>query len=207
MYEPNENSRAASDVQPRSINLDRWMGRRDAFGAIAGRCSAADAECLRLIRDRKLFVELAPSWDEFCRVHLHVSRKKMDRQIWLLNEFGPAYFQVAQLTHITPNDYRTIAPHVTTDGLHVDGAVIALLPENTQQVSEAVAKLKRSVAPKESGEQYSDLLVKRCKALASALRATRPALDDRQRSELASHLLRVQKAAQALGVCVFKVIS
>jgi hypothetical protein len=154
----------------------------------------------------ELFVELAPSWDEFCRIHLYVSRKKVDRQIWLLNEFGPGYFQVAQLTHISPNDYRAIAPHIAPEGLRVDGGVIALLPENTQQVSEAVAKLKRSVTPNESVAQNSDVLVKRCKALASAIRATR-SLDDRQRSELASHLLRVQKAAQALGVCVFKVVS
>jgi hypothetical protein len=171
------------------------------------RCAAADAECLRLIPDRRLFVELALSWDGFCRVHLHVSRQKIDRQIWLLNEFGPAYFQVAQLTHITPNDYRAIASHITAEGLHVAGGVIALLPENTQQVSEAVAKLKRIVAPDDSGEQHSDLLFKLCKALTSALRITRPALDDRQRSELAAHLLRVQKAAKALGVCVFKVVS
>src|SRR4051812_43233289 len=116
MYE-NEISPTASDVPPRSFDVIRWMGRRDAFGAIAGRCSAADAECLRLLRDRKLFVELAPSWDEFCRLHLHVSRKKVDRQIWLLNEFGPAYFQVAQFAHITPNEYRAIAPHITSEGL------------------------------------------------------------------------------------------
>src|SRR3981189_2972728 len=106
---------------------------------LAARCAAADAECLRLIRDKKAYVDLAPSWDEFCRLHLHVSRKKVDKQIRLLNEFGPAYFQVAQLTRITPNEYRAIAPHLSPEGLRVDGGVIALLPENTQPVSEAVA--------------------------------------------------------------------
>src|SRR2546421_7000349 len=81
----------ASAVSPRALDLqiDRWMGRRDAFGAIAGRCSAADAECLRQIRDQKLFLDRAPSWDEFCRLHLHAGRKKLDTQIRLLDEFGP----------------------------------------------------------------------------------------------------------------------
>ena len=74
MYNVNETPAPASDVLPRAHDLGRWMGRRDAFGAIAGRCSAADAECLRLIRDKKAYVDLAPSWDEFCRLHLHVSQ-------------------------------------------------------------------------------------------------------------------------------------
>src|SRR5512133_4183419 len=41
----------------------------------------------------------------------------------------------------TSEEYRAIAPHVSADGVRVDGAVVALLPENSEQVSAAVAEL------------------------------------------------------------------
>ena len=59
----------------------------------------------------------------------------------LLDEFGPTYFHVAQMTHVTAEEYRAIAPHVSADGLRLDGDVVALLPENSEQVSAAVAEL------------------------------------------------------------------
>jgi hypothetical protein len=204
MYRIDETPAPASDVSPRAFDLRRWMGRRDAFGTIAGRCSAADAECLRLIRDKKAYVDIAASWDEFCRLHLHVSRKKIDRQIGLLDEFGPAYFQIAQLTHITPNEYRAIAPHLSPEGLRVDGGVIALLPENTQQVSEAVAKLKRDLVPQDEAEAGDfAAVVRRCKLLIAAMEATAPALAKGQKDELGDQLLRIEVAAKKLGVVVF----
>ena len=30
-----------------AYELGEWMGRKQAFSSLAGRCSAADAECLR----------------------------------------------------------------------------------------------------------------------------------------------------------------
>jgi len=35
--------------------LGAWMGRKQAFASLAGRCSAADAECLRQIREHKRY--------------------------------------------------------------------------------------------------------------------------------------------------------
>ncbi len=204
MYSIDETPAPASDVPPRALDLARWMGRRDAFGAIAGRCSAADAECLRQIRDRKAYIDVASSWDEFCRLHLHASRKKVDNQIRLLDEFGPAYFQIAQLTHITPNDYRAIAPHMTPEGLRVDGGVIALLPENTQQVSEAISRLKRDAAPEVAPEPRDfAAVVKRCKLLIETMEAAKPALESAQKEALGDQLLRIELAAIRLGVHIF----
>src|SRR3954451_13027527 len=100
----------------RAFDLGKLLGRREAFGLLAGRCSAAEVESLRRIRDEKLYLESSKNWDEFCTNHLRASRRKVDKHIGLLNEFGPAYFQVAQLTRITADEYRAIAPHVTPDG-------------------------------------------------------------------------------------------
>ena len=38
--------------------LGRWMGRKQAFASLAGRCSAADAECLRQARHSKYYRSL-----------------------------------------------------------------------------------------------------------------------------------------------------
>jgi hypothetical protein len=104
------------------VNLGRWLGRREAFGLIAGRCSAAAAESLRHIRDEKLYRGVSRNWDEFCSAYLGVSRRNVERNIRLLEEFGPAFFYVSQIAHIGPEEYRAIAEHVSNEGIRLDGA-------------------------------------------------------------------------------------
>src|SRR5215471_19144709 len=129
----------------------RLLGRREAFSVVAGRCSAADAETLRNIRDNKLYLALSPDWDEFCVKYLHMSRAAANRIIQLLIEFGPRYYEVAQLTRISAETYRSIAPSIQDGALHANGEAIALIPENAEKVSAAVAELWKSAekpAPK-----------------------------------------------------------
>jgi len=133
---------SAISVQ-QGVDLGRWMGRRDAFAMIAGGCSSADIESLRRIRDEKHYRAVARNWDEFCTVHLRVSRRKVERNIAYLEEFGPQYFLLKQITHITPNEYRAIAPHVSSEGLQTNNGVVALLPEKSADVAAAVAELLR----------------------------------------------------------------
>ena len=49
-----------------AYELGQWMGRKQAFSGLAGRCSAADAECLRQIRSRKQYRALKLTWRQFC---------------------------------------------------------------------------------------------------------------------------------------------
>ena len=129
------------------VNLARLLGRREAFSMVAARCSAADARILRQVRDEKLYLAVAQDWDEFCSVHLHMSRPSANRVIGWLNEFGPQYFEIAQLTRISPETYRAIAPSIQDGALHTDGEAIALIPENAEKISAAVAELRKP-APK-----------------------------------------------------------
>src|ERR1022692_2223167 len=76
-----------------TLDLGRLLGQRRAFGAVAGRCSAAHAHLLRRIRQEKLYRPIAPSWRAFCSAHLALSRRHADRLIALLNRFGPAHFE------------------------------------------------------------------------------------------------------------------
>ena len=50
------------------LELGIMLGQRRAFGLVAGRCSAAGAECLRKIREGKVYLKFAPNWPGFARV-------------------------------------------------------------------------------------------------------------------------------------------
>jgi hypothetical protein len=126
------------------FELGVMLGTRKAFAAVAGRCSAADAECIRRIRDQKLYLRRSASWTEFCPQFLGLSRTHANRIIRYLEEFGPDYFEVAQLTRITPEQYRAIAPAIRDRSIHVNGQAIALIPENSDRVTAAVAELRHA---------------------------------------------------------------
>jgi hypothetical protein len=129
------------------FELGMMLGSRKAFAAVAGRCSAADAECLRRVRDQKLYLSRAATWEEFCPQFLGLSKTHANRIVHYLEEFGPDYFVVTQLTRITPEQYRAIAPAIREKNIHVDGQAIALIPENSERVTAAVAELRQAAAP------------------------------------------------------------
>jgi hypothetical protein len=167
------------------LDLGRWLGRREAFALVAGRCSASEAESLRRIRDQKLYRELDLTWEEFCSKRLGSSRRQIERILRPLDEFGPAYFHVAQITHVTPEEYRAIASYVSAEGIRLDGAVVALLPENSEQVSAAIASF--------------DVVLKRCEALAVAMAGLEGELETTQRYALSAAVCRVRRAALKKG--------
>jgi hypothetical protein len=138
------------------LHLGTLLGRRQAFGLIAARCSAADAASLREIRDQESYRSVAKGWVEFCDKHLGMSHTHANRIIGYLEEFGPAYFEMAQFTGISPATYRTIAPVVQDHALHYDGQVIALLPENMEKLVQAVEQLRRTVAPQPAPAPAAD---------------------------------------------------
>jgi hypothetical protein len=127
----------------KDLDLGRLLGRREAFSIVAARCSAADAEILRNIRKEKTYLNHAKDWEEFCPTYLHMSKDSANRVIRYLEEFGPQYFEIAQLTRISPKTYRAIAPSIRDQSLHHNGETIALIPENAEKVAAAVAELRR----------------------------------------------------------------
>jgi hypothetical protein len=157
-----------ADVFEGDLDLGMILGRNQAFGLIAGRSAAAQAACLREIRDKKLYRNRCPDWDQFCREHLHMGRSQANHVIQLLNEFGPGYFELSQLTRISPETYRAIQPALQDKTLHFEGEAIALIPENTAKVSAAVAQLRKAAAPEPPKPSQTEELValeKRCSAI------------------------------------------
>ena len=186
-----------------SIELWQWMGRREAFSLIAGRCSAADIEIIRRIKEEKLYARMNCSWSEFCARHLHVARRTVDKEIAYLHAFGPAFFTIRQLTHVRIKDYRAIAEHITEQGVNLDGNVVALLPENSQPLAAAVEELvRRSGNPRREAApapaKFDDLL-KRCQATGLALHSFAAQLDAEQKSALVKELVDIRNAGEALG--------
>jgi hypothetical protein len=128
------------------LDLGIWLGRKQAFSAVAGRCSAADAECLRQIRESKAYRSLDLTWDQFCKEKVGVTRPVVDKMIRQLEEFGPAFFQLSSILRITADDYRLIAGSVAEDGIVYDGEKIAIDVENTSRLAQAVDALRTQAA-------------------------------------------------------------
>jgi len=125
------------------LELGSVLGHNQAFGLVAGRCSAAQAASLKRLRDEKKYKQVTEDWRDFCERYLRMSGSQADKIIRLWEEFGEGFFKVSQLTRISPATYRAIAPAVREDALHLNGEVIELRPENSRQVAQVVARHRR----------------------------------------------------------------
>ena len=132
--------------QPDLYDLGNWLGRWQAFGFVGARCSAADVECLREIRDRKLYKPKSRTWARFCTRYLGMSRAQVDRFLQYLVEFGPNYFHLTQIVRVSPRTYRIISPALLEDGILLHQTPIPLAPENAGRILRAVRQLKREAA-------------------------------------------------------------
>ncbi len=157
-------------MEPNEFDCAMLLGESHAFGLVAGRCSAAQAAGIQRLREEKLYLAVTPHWRDFCPKYLHMSASQADRIIRLLDEFGSGYFELAELTRISAETYRAIAPSVQDNALHVNGEAIELKPENARKVAAAVAELRRALpagAPQQPVEMHQRLaqLDRKCTAM------------------------------------------
>ncbi|HEV3202163.1 MAG TPA: hypothetical protein VGZ73_29895 [Bryobacteraceae bacterium] len=172
-------------------------GKPDGLDPADGPCSAAHAEWLRRLRDMKLYKSHSGNWGEFCRKNVGLSGNQATEIIGILEEFGPAYFHLAELTPITPEEFRTVASKVKGRYLCVDGEAIALVPKNARRIAAAVEKLRRP-APARTRTRTRrasppnnrvTLLEVRCKEVTAEFRKlSQPKAPDVDRLQLASVL-------------------
>jgi len=124
------------------IDAGAWVGRQQAFAVIANQCSAAQALCLKEVREVRLFEKLELTWEEFCKEYAGISRENADRLIRQHEEFGDAYFRLSEIARISPETYRQIAGQVSDEGLEFDGGKLALIPENGPKIRAAIQTLR-----------------------------------------------------------------
>ena len=186
------------------LDLGIMLGQRRAFGLVAGRCSAAQAECLRRVRDEKTYLKFATSWDQFCVRQLKISKRTADRAIALLKKHGTLYFETAALTGITPAEFERIAQAIQRDGIHVGSDVIALIPENAARAVDAVAHLQaeaaaaQSAGPAASVEAQIRDLEKRAMRLCASFHKTANAAGSIERPWLIGTIKKVQQMINRL---------
>jgi hypothetical protein len=124
------------------FDLGRWLGRRQAFALVASKTAAAEVECLRQIRDGNLYRAKGVDWAEFCQKYAGVTSVYANRLIRELDELGPSYFDLSRIMRISANTYRQIAGSVSEDGITFGGEKIAISPENSDKLAEAVKALR-----------------------------------------------------------------
>ena len=157
------------------VALGTVLGQNLTFGLIAGRCSAAQAEGLRRLRNEKVYRHVTEHWEDFCPQYLRMSRAQADKIIRLWEEFGAGYFELAQLTRVSPETYRALEPAVENGVLNLNGEQIELTIENSRKVAAAVAQVRRAL-PAKPPEEISfsdrvDRLEKLCEVLGEEFRA------------------------------------
>jgi len=134
-----------ADGEP--FNLGLALGLNQAFGVVAGRCSAAQAAAFCRIREEKLYKRYTSDWRQFCPRFLNLSASQVDRIIRVWKQYGPGIFELSQLTRISEPTWRELEPLVRDGALHFNGEAIELDPENAQKIAAAVAELRRDYMP------------------------------------------------------------
>src|SRR5579872_1448946 len=133
-----------------SLEIGHVLGQGVAYGAVAGRCSAAQAATIQKMRQEKVHTRFGLTWREFCTNHLKMSGAQADVIIRQLNEFGPDYFEHTQQARIPPDTYRLIAPFIHDKALHHGGEVLELNSANVQKVAQAVRDSQPALAAPEA---------------------------------------------------------
>ena len=171
------------------IDAGAWVGRQQAFAMIANRCSAAQALCLKQVRESRLFEKLELTWEEFCKEFAGISRAQADRLIQQHEELEDAYFRLSEIARISPETYRRIASQVSDEGIEFDGRTLALTPENAPKIRAAIQTLRAQLQRVRDANQPTSpgitQLVMRLDALMEEVSAmSRRLLDAGDRAEI-----------------------
>jgi hypothetical protein len=136
---------------PVSVAVGTWIGREQAFNALAQQCSSARVACLKQVRDTESYKSLNLTWDEFCPEHAGISRSQADRLISQLSQFGVPYFQLTDIVPVSPAVYREIEPAIVDGTIEFRGEQVPITQENATKIKAAVYALRKAVERAESG--------------------------------------------------------
>ena len=175
--------------QQATFELGQWIGRKQAFGLIAGKTTAAEIECLRRIRDGEMFRAVELDWSDFCQKYVGVSSSYANRLIRQLEEFGTNYFDLSRIMRISPESYRQIAGSVSEDGIVFGGEQIPITPENSDKIADAVKALREQsgateAAPKPPEEAIAAARRRLEGCIAELTRMFESGLGDNERAAL-----------------------
>jgi hypothetical protein len=136
----------------RYVDLGTQIGRGQAFGMIANQSMAAQAACLRQIRDAESYKTIDITWDKFCETYARMSRKHADDLIHKLEEFGAAYFRLSEIIRVSPETYRQIADKIEGEEIEIEGEMLSIGPENAPRIRTAIQRLRSQLQEAKSRE-------------------------------------------------------
>jgi hypothetical protein len=181
------------------FEMGTWAGRRQAFGVIANKCSAADAECLKSLRESKQYKAAGLTWEEFCSRYIGISRTHADRLISQLEEFGAAYFDLSKQMRIPADAFRDIAGAIAERSIEHNGEKILISAENSHRIADVVSALRRqAVQPNRQALQKLRRRLNTCFSDLAAMDSPSLQPDDRAAvaSLIASSLERLSQLSE-----------
>jgi len=171
------------------FNLGTWLGRKQAFGLMASRCTVGEIECLVEVYDSKMYLAIEPTFEAYCKNHLGISGRTATRLINQYKQQGPNLARLNSFTRIRPSEYRLFAAALTEEGLSFNGETIPLEPENAPKLAQAADAIRHEAAPEpEPLDPAAQAFAKADKSLHAALaefrRLQAMKLDDEGRLKL-----------------------
>jgi hypothetical protein len=139
------------------LDLGCSLGRSQAFGLVASKCSAAQAQHLLAIRDQRQYQALGLTWEEFCTRYAGISRSYADQLIRNLKEFGETYFRLSEILHLPEATYRQIAGAVDGEILEIEGERIPIVPENAARIRKCIARLRADLDQARAGQPTASI--------------------------------------------------
>ena len=126
------------------------------------------------LRESKKYKELGLTWEDCCKQRAGIHRSSAETIIRNLEEFGPDFFVIAQVTGITAKEYRQIQGSVRNHALLHAGEEISVAVENAPRLIAAVDALRREAAeapapPADTAAEAERRFAKAGKAMRTAL--------------------------------------
>jgi hypothetical protein len=161
IIETNPTSSELPALQPANtpkdlIEAGAWIGRQQAFAAIASKCAAAQARALKEIKEARYYDSLDVNWADFCEQYAGISRSWADTIISRLDELGDNYFRLCEIAQISPDTYRQISGHVTPESIELDGESVPLTRSNSARIRAALKRLRGELASARGEKSEAD---------------------------------------------------
>lgn len=138
------------------IDLGTCVGRSQAFGAIANKCAAAQAETLAMLLETGAYKLTGKTWEQFCVEYAGLSPQRVGEIIRNIKEFGATYYQLKEVIRISPETFRKLLPKIQDEKIEIDGNWVAIAPENAAIIRDTVNCLRTDLRKAKEGAQRAN---------------------------------------------------
>src|ERR1043166_6233960 len=105
-------------------------------------------------------------------------------------EFGEAYFNLAQVIPIQPSGYRLLAAHIEGNTLEHNGEKIAIEPDHAARLVDAVRELRGRTVKVKAKSPVEKLVDRLQESIAELTRAIEPGVREGERSLVVNSLVQ-----------------